>query len=235
MAWVRFDDDDRHLGTDVSYDPEDIDRCRRQSDLALAHAISYQEFMDLIHLWMISGEAHPQCERLAAATARIIRNYQPVVVPGLLHTPGYARRVFEILDTPGQHDVAAFIAARMDRQAILHNESRRFEFLIAEAALRWRLGPPDVMLAQLDRIGLVATLPNVAVGLIPQIAEVTGWPDTGFIIYEDREEQDPIVHTETLTAGLTISDSEDVERYRRTFDRLRESAVFGEGRSPLSS
>jgi Ni2+-binding GTPase involved in maturation of urease and hydrogenase len=40
--------------------------------------------------------------------------------------------------------------ARMNRQAILYDEFKRLEFVIAEAALRWRLGPASLMSAHAD-------------------------------------------------------------------------------------
>lgn len=41
-----------------------------------------------------------------------------------------------------------------DEQAILYDEHRRFTFVVPEAALRWRFGPRDLLLGQLDRLSV---------------------------------------------------------------------------------
>lgn len=161
-------------------------------------------------------------------TASTILNFQPTIVPGLLQTADYARRLVQSGYPGGRPDIAAAITARLERQAILYDETKHLEFVIAETALRWRLGPPQMMLAQLDRIASVATLPNLAIGIIPQAAEVTAWHVHGFALLDDRSGGSPVVRVETLTTGLSISEPVAVERYREAFGRLREAAVFDE-------
>jgi len=162
------------------------------------------------------------------ATAATLLNFQPVIIPGLLQTAEYARQVV-LSGYPGGHpDIGAAVAARMERQAILYDDARSFEFVVAEAALRWRIGPPLVMLAQLDRVASLSTLPNVGIGIIPQAAQVAAWHIHGFAILDDRAEGAATVRVETLTTGLSISEPEDVERYRQAFALLREAAVKGD-------
>jgi transcriptional regulator with XRE-family HTH domain len=160
------------------------------------------------------------------ATAATILNFQPTIIPGLLQTADYARRLVQSGYPVGRPDIAAAVAARLDRQAILYDEAKHLEFVIAEAALRWRLGPPQMMLAQLDRVATLATLPNVTIGIIPQIAQVAAWHIHGFAILADRHDDSPITRVETLTTGLSIRDPEEVDRYLQAFRLLRESAVL---------
>ena len=40
----------------------------------------------------------------------------------------------------------------MNRQAILYDGSKHLEFVMTEAAVRWRLGPDSLMRAQVDKI-----------------------------------------------------------------------------------
>ena len=76
--------------------------------------------------------------------------------------------------------VAAAVAARIDRQLALYEEGKKFEFLVTEAALRWRPGPPRLMVAQLDRVATVSTLDNVSIGQIPFSAEADTVYSHGF-------------------------------------------------------
>jgi transcriptional regulator with XRE-family HTH domain len=162
------------------------------------------------------------------ATSATILNFQPTIIPGLLQTAGYARHLVASGYPGGRPDVAAAVTARLDRQAILYDDARHLEFVIAEAALRWRLGPPQMMLAQLDRVASVATLPSVTIGIIPQTAEVAAWHIHGFALLDDRSDGSPLVRVETLTTGLSISDPDSVDRYRQAFRLLREAAAFGD-------
>ena len=161
------------------------------------------------------------------STAGTILNFQSIRVPGLLQVPEYARRIFVAGNAPGHPDIAASVAGRMNRQAILYDEKVHLEFVMAEVALRWPIAPPAVMRAQLDRISVVSSLGNVRIGIIPLDVEISGWHDHGFNILDDRGEDGPVVHVETLTSGLTITDPADVGRYREAFDSLQNSAVFG--------
>lgn len=160
------------------------------------------------------------------SSAGTILNFQPTIVPGLLQTADYARRLVASGYPGGRPDIAAAVTSRLDRQTILYDDAKHLEFVIAEAALRWRLGPPPIMLAQLDRIASVMTLPSVTVGIIAQSAEVTAWHIHGFAILDDRSDGDPVVRVETLTTGLSISEPDAVERYRQAFRLLRDTAIF---------
>ncbi|MGH3755380.1 MAG: helix-turn-helix domain-containing protein [Pseudonocardiaceae bacterium] len=162
------------------------------------------------------------------ATAATILEFDPVIVPGLLQVPEYARRIF----TAGKprHDlaeIAAAVAGRMDRQLVLYEGATRFEFVITEAALRWWVGPPKVMLAQLDRITALAGLETVHVGVIPLDTEVGIWHEHGFAVFEDRPDDDPAVTIETQTSQVTTTDPAEVAFYRDAFVRLREAALHG--------
>lgn len=171
------------------------------------------------------GHLQDQVRELEAS-ARTLRNFQPVIIPGLLQTAAYARRVLPLVDRTGRQDYAAAVAARMQRQEILYNPDRRFEFLIMEAALRLRLGGPEVLLPQLDRIAQVSTLENVTIGLIPQ-GPVTaiGWHP--FVIYDDVVDGEPFVRVEMVHGMATIDRTEDVALYQALIEGLSRDAVQG--------
>ncbi|MGH3834476.1 MAG: helix-turn-helix domain-containing protein [Pseudonocardiaceae bacterium] len=162
------------------------------------------------------------------ATAKTILEFDPVIVPGLLQVPEYARRIFTagkpLYDTA---EIAAAVAGRMDRQLVLYDGTNRFAFVITEAALRWWVGPPHVMLAQLDRVTALAGLETVQVGVIPLDTEVGTWHEHGFAVFEDRPDDDPAVTIETQTSQVTTTDPAEVAFYRDAFVRLQEAALYG--------
>jgi len=165
-----------------------------------------------------------------------IQVFQPSVVPGLLQTAEYARRVIAMFHRQyTDQDPAAEIQSRLQRQLALYDENRRFDFLITEAALRWRPGPVTLLLAQLDRIASISTLENVTVGLIPLAAEATTLTTHGFVIYEG-EEQNAWITVETIHADMNVGAREATEIYRSRWSLLGQMALFGDdAREFLSS
>lgn len=154
--------------------------------------------------------------------------FQPSLVPGLLQTAEYARRVFEVTDVKGWGDHSAAVAARMERQQALYQPGKRFEFLITEAALRLRMGPQHVMRGQADRISSAMTLDTVDIGIIPWDAAAAVVPWVGFNVYEDLPDGQPAFATiEIPHAWLTVSDPADVEIYQRQLTQIRAAALHG--------
>jgi transcriptional regulator with XRE-family HTH domain len=157
------------------------------------------------------------------AEATAILEYSPLLLPGLLQTADAARRIIESFGL-GPTDVTQAIAARLERQAVLLDSRKSFDYVLAEPILRWRLGPRPVMRGQLERILQVAALPHVEMGIIPSTAEMSSWPGHAFAIYEGPV---PMVLVETLTTGLSVSEPDAVQMYRDTFHHLRAAAVRG--------
>lgn len=160
------------------------------------------------------------------ALSTTVRNFQPSLVAGLLQTADYARRVLTLIDPDGEHDNAAAVAKRVDRQTVLYDVSKQFEFVMTEGALRWRPGPPSLMRAQLDRILSIATLPNVTIGVLPHEQEATMLHLNGFTIFDYADR--PFVLVETYHLDDRIDDETIVASYRQVFAGLREAAVTGD-------
>lgn len=162
------------------------------------------------------------------ATTRTLRNFQPGIIPGLLQTAEYARRIMTFADINGERDLGPVIAARLARQQILHDPDRTFEFLLTEAALRYRPGPREVLTSQLDHLAAVVTLDTISFGVIPTDAEMHAIIRGAFIIYEDRAEGlEPFAVVETAHGEVIANDPADIQMYRDQLARYRESAVYG--------
>lgn len=155
--------------------------------------------------------------------ATTIVTFQPTMVPGLLQVADYARRVMAQGNPSSQADLAQAVAQRQERQAILYDQSKRFEFIVTEGALRWRPGPPVLMRAQLDRLISVASLPNVTLGMVPLDIEAPDAYLHPFVLWE--MEGETLVTVETLSAELQIHEPE-IAVYRRTLERYRDAALW---------
>lgn len=167
------------------------------------------------------------------ASAGRVATYMPLIIPGLIQTPEYTRRIYE-----AQHDrrpdVAEAIARRMDRQKILYEPGRRLEFVVGEAALRSRFGRPTEIREQLARVLTVAGLDTVTLGVLPLDSDLSSWRGPGFNLFDDRAGDEPaLVHVELLTAGVNVTDPADVQQYRDVFARLLEASVTGDDAEAL--
>ncbi|MEU6697025.1 DUF5753 domain-containing protein [Pseudonocardia sp. NPDC046786] len=161
--------------------------------------------------------------------ARLLRWYEPVLVPGLLQTAEYAeavlRQVIEFYGVPD--DVAGGVATRMQRQQVLYRGGRRFVFVLAEQALRTTVGDDDVMAGQLDRLLTVMSTARVVVGIVPASAPYRV-PTNQFILFDDRT-----VNVETVSAELTITQPREIALYAAAFEQIWAQATTGDAARTL--
>ncbi|MGH8887940.1 MAG: DUF5753 domain-containing protein [Egibacteraceae bacterium] len=157
--------------------------------------------------------------------ARHLRVFQNELVPGLLQTAEYARGVFIMVQEFGAADVDAAVAARLARQQLLYDQTRRFEFLVTEAALRWRPGTKGMLAAQMRHIANVAALPHVDVGVLPLDAQAVTLHHSFDI---DNLDDSDLVTVETASRELHIADPDEVAFLVRRFETLWSVALVGE-------
>lgn len=155
---------------------------------------------------------------------RLFRAFEATVIPGLLQTAEYARSRFAegIRRLKVPNDINEAVARRVQRQEILYRPDKRFHFVLTEAALRFRLCPPDVMLGQLDRLVSFSQLPNVRLGIIGFETQYATSPWHGFWMYDNER-----VLVETLSAELDLRQPQEIELYGNAFDQLAAVASYG--------
>lgn len=180
------------------------------------------------------GIAHKQRqigreERAASVT----RNFTTMIVPGLLQTAEYTRRQAAIaaaFQPMLSRDQPASLAVWAERKLVLHEPGHRFEFVVTEAALRWRPGPDDnprVLAAQMHHIASLSTLENVRFGVIPWNRVQRVPPRGDFIVYgEPGVDEDVHVGIYTATREVQIRDQAEVAVYLELWGKLCEDAVF---------
>lgn len=151
-------------------------------------------------------------------SAALIRSFQPAMVIGLVQTLDYARAMMSGR-VRGQ-TLDQLTESRRRRQAILTTD-RRLTLLHAEGALRWHIGSPTIMAAQLDHLAELARCPNLRLGVIPWDRSLTMHARHAFHLYDTHT---VIVGTESGTAFIT--DPVEVAAYDRRFAELEAVAVF---------
>ena len=124
-----------------------------ESLLAALHTLELQhaEWQRLLKAGMKShqGTLAQQDEK-----TKFYRGFDNTIIPGLIQTPEYARARFAQVAMVHKvpNDINEAVRARMQRQEMLYRSDKRFHFVLTEAALRYRLVSPDIMLGQLDRL-----------------------------------------------------------------------------------
>jgi len=103
------------------------------------------------------------------ASATIIRQFQNLVIPGLLQTPDYARVVIDLFSDDDKLDeVNILVQTRVERQRRLTEEpGPKMFFVVDESTIRRLIGGPAVMREQLNRLKELNAKPNISIQVIP--------------------------------------------------------------------
>jgi hypothetical protein len=154
--------------------------------------------------------------------------YEPLAIHGLLQTREYARaHITAVSSDIAEGRVEGAVRTRMERRQVLYRPNpARFTFYMHEHALRFQVGPDEVMHEQLLHLVLTAALDNVTVRIVPSVA---AFGDT-FRLMEFREHR-PIVYLDNLRfGGLILEDPDYVASYQELVPKLADVAM-DEGQS----
>lgn len=167
------------------------------------------------------------------AAAFIARNFQPLVVPGLLQTEEYARMSTLQLDPKmSASRVEASIEIRMKRQELLKRaDAPLLFFIMDEAVVRRVVGGTAMMRRQLERMIEVSDLANVTIEIVPFSAGLLPGLQGQFLIYEfpDATDDDVLYLEDGRGTLLTRDNTDEVLKLREEFERLREASLGPEG------
>lgn len=183
-----------------------------------------EQYVEFRRLFRAGQRAHQNALAEIEAETGFTRNFENVIVPGLLQTPEYARCILgeRLEDVAGVDDLDDAVIARMQRQQALYRTGKRFHFVITEAVLRYLLCPPEVMAGQLDRLVSLSTLTTIRFGVISFQTQLPVMPIHGFYIYDERA-----VHVENFTAALKLTQPSEIAAYAKLFGQLAEVARYG--------
>lgn len=169
------------------------------------------------------GELHEDLEKWIGfeLDAIRIRNYEPLLVPGLLQTFPYARALFDAGDPSlNEDEVSERVTARITRQALLRGERRpRLDVILHEAALRQQVGGAKIMRQQVGYLMEVAARPGITIRVVPANVGAHSGMDGPFVIM-DYANLPSIVHLENKVASVYLDGAADVKTYKLAYDGL---------------
>lgn len=154
--------------------------------------------------------------------ATTIRSFQSAMVPPLLQTADYARHAATRTRWLGTRGERHAVQTRLDRQAVLFDGTRSFEFVVTESALNTWPGPESLIPDQVAHIRNAATLGNVRFGIMPERQPVPFFPLYGFTVYDDTA-----VAIETFTGELVLDVPRDMAVYLEIFAAFAGTAKYG--------
>jgi hypothetical protein len=161
----------------------------------------------------------------AETTARTLRSFELVNVPGLLQSEDYARAMLSTQVMATDEEVEEMVAARMERQAILKREKPPMLWVILdEGVLRRPVGGTWVMKEQVLRLTEAARRPNIVLQVIPLSAGAHQGMSGSFVIAE-FEKAPAIAYQDTAARGQIIEGADDLEAIMVMWDTLKSEAL----------
>jgi transcriptional regulator with XRE-family HTH domain len=164
------------------------------------------------------------------ASASVIRQYDTVLIPGLLQTEEYARAILEHSFGFSEKDVDKAWAVRQHRQeAVDRDDPPLMLYVLDEAALRRNVGRGRIMINQLERIKELAAAPHINVQIIPFARGAHPGMAGNFIMLEFADPHlDDLVHLEGVNQITIRDDTELIAEYLDRFEKLQELALSEE-------
>jgi hypothetical protein len=159
--------------------------------------------------------------------ATTIKMYQSTTIPGLLQTPDYVRAMSGVLvPEVSVERTEELVEVKRRRQNRLSGEPPLpLSVILDEAVLHRAVGGPAAMAVQLDRLIEATRIYKVTIQVIPYSAGAHPAMDSTFTIMEFADAVPTVVYVEGLVGWIYIERPQDVVRYEKVFDRLRDSAL----------
>lgn len=161
-----------------------------------------------------------QCER----SASLITNWSPLIIPGLLQTPDYARAQLTASDIKLEQADARLVA-RLNRQRILSGyDPVRLKVIISELAIREVVGDAAIMSDQIDHLLDLAVTANISVHIVP--AEVGYHPGKiGMFTLYDFPSDPAMVYLEHHHASAFLNSPDAIASYRKLVKLIQGKAL----------
>jgi uncharacterized protein DUF5753 len=149
--------------------------------------------------------------------------WEPMLIPGLLQTPAYARARFEAWQPASSaEDLEALVTGRLDRQRILDREAPPdLRVVLDEQVLARGIGSAKIMGAQLEHLADLSCRPMVTVQVVPAGLGTHGGLLGALIIAGPAG----TVYLETAVEAQVTGEASVRDRAALIFDRLTRDAL----------
>jgi len=191
--------------------------------------------------WSAYRDASPRLIQLIEyeSASFIIRNFQPMLIPGLLQTEEYAAAMIRNLDPQVSDQVVKLaVEMRMKRQQLLRQpESPLMFFIMDEAAVRRLVGGQQAMRRQIQRLLDESDKATVTVEIVPFSAGAHPGMQGPFMLFEfpDAADDDALYLEGPGESRWNRDDPEEILSFRERFEVLRGLSLGPQGSRDLLS
>ncbi|MEU3523710.1 DUF5753 domain-containing protein [Streptomyces sp. NPDC038707] len=159
--------------------------------------------------------------------ATYIREWQPVLVPGLLQTSAYAEAV---IGAPPHYiapeRIAQLVKVRVARQAKIEEGGAAYTAILWEAVITQPMVSAETHREQLSKILEVGTRKNVTIQVLPFSAGAVAGSTYAFSSFSfESEPTVEAVTMENLRGTSVLEAPEGLAAYANAFDQLRSAAL----------
>ncbi|MGW4238574.1 DUF5753 domain-containing protein [Streptomyces sp. NPDC004749] len=189
--------------------------------------------------WWLEHVAHLRPDYLDHISleddATYIREWQPVMFPGLLQTSAYAEAAIAAgLSYVAPERIEKLIKVREARQAKIDEGGAIYTAIIWEPVIRHSLVDMDIHRQQLTRTLEVGERKNVTVQVLPFAAGAKAGMTSAFASFSfDSEPTVEAVTLDNLRGTSILEAPDDLTAYANAFDQLRSAALAPEASARL--
>lgn len=163
---------------------------------------------------------------LEARSERIC-SYHAAVIPGLFQLRGYAEKVIRSVDGDqlDEEEIQRGVELRTERQAILADPQMPWiDMVIAEPALRRRIGKPSLCRAQLLHLLDCAALNRVIIRVLPCGVDLHRGLDGTFWVFQMPDPYPAVAYLDYLGGQLYL-EAPKSDRFVRAYHGISEAAL----------
>ncbi|MEU5785949.1 helix-turn-helix domain-containing protein [Micromonospora lupini] len=155
-----------------------------------------------------------------------LRSFEPLCVPGLLQTEGYARALLTGGGLFAPDEIEQQVATRLDRQGLLtRDRPPLLTAVIDEHVLRRSVGGPGVMREQIQHlVKLGSALPRVRIQVVPTAVGAYVGLGGPFVIATSRQGED-LVYLAGQRHGQVIDRADYVRQMVEVWESIRGEAL----------
>ncbi|HWE91054.1 MAG TPA: helix-turn-helix transcriptional regulator [Pseudonocardiaceae bacterium] len=158
--------------------------------------------------------------------ATTIKQYEGLVVPGLLQTDDYAREMLLRTASIPKEEVQDRVAARLARQSLFSADRRPdFTFFVHEQVLRLPVGSPSIMSDQLHHLLRMSVRSYVSVRIIPISFGAHAGTAGACRLMDFAGKIPSVAYLEGETMGLFLETTAEIKTYRKIFEALADAAL----------
>ncbi|AJE85129.1 putative DNA-binding protein [Streptomyces albus] len=170
--------------------------------------------------------ARSQEYMILEADAIVLCDYALGLIPGLLQSEPYMRALISESCPPLDDDtIEERVRGRLERQGALDRRPKTsFIFVIHEAALRTRIGGPEVMREQLYNLLKVGELRNVTIQVLP-FGRGNGQELNGPFVLLETAEHEHLAYVESPETSALHADPDRVSALTQAYGMIRMQAL----------